>query len=225
MALSKLKVNQVDREKLYFNKYTYRGIFETKHLYYIYDAKTIDEYRSNLSQARDNSVRYSWRRTILDDTKIDFDLIEKIITFKRKYSGKNITFRCEGDKMSVFSNDDKVLSDMAKIQPNAKLVKILPSPVGIKYFKKDPPSKYRVYLKSSKISEDTRDSLRAFISRDLAMPSESLRRSLASQNQWKWSYVHDGHFINYNEETTLSYMGLMFPEIIGKVYKLEKKTD
>ena len=117
-------MNQVDREKLYFNKYMYRGVFETKHLYYIYDAKNIDEYRSNLSQARDNSVRYSWRRSIVDDTKIDFDLIEKIITFKRKYSGKNITFRCEGDKMSVFSNDDKVLSDMAKIQPNAKLVKI-----------------------------------------------------------------------------------------------------
>jgi hypothetical protein len=127
--------------------------------------------------------------------------------------------------MSVFSNDDKVLSDMVKIQPNAKLVKILPSPFGIKYFKKDPPSKYRIYLKSSKISEDTRDSLRAFISRDLASPSKSLSRALASQNHWKWSYVYDGHFINYDEETTLSYMGLMFPEIIGKVYKLEKKTD
>lgn len=218
-------MNQVDREKLYFNKYMYRGIFETKHLYYVYDAKTIDEYRMNLSHARDNSVRYSWRRTILDDTKIDFDLIEKIITFKRKYLGKNITFRCEGDKMSVFTNDDKILSDMVKIQPKAKLTTVLQSPTGVKYFKKDPPSKYRVYLKSRKISEETRDSLLAFIGRDMATPCDSLVHSLHSQNQWKWSYVHDAQFINYDEETTLSYIGLMFPEIIGKVYKLEKKTD
>ena len=218
-------MNQVDREKLYFNKYMYRGVFETKHLYYIYDAKNIDEYRSNLSQARDNSVRYSWRRAIVDDTKIDFDLIEKIITFKRKYSGKNITFRCEGDKLAVFTNDPKVVSEIPTIQLDASLAQIVLSPTGVKYFKNTPPSKYRVYLRDRKITEETRDLLRDFCNRDIAKPCDSLTRSLKSTSTWKWSYVHKGHFIDYEDDTTLSYMGLMFPELIGKTYKLEKKTD
>ena len=218
-------MNQVDREKLYFNKYMYRGVFETKHLYYIHDAKNIDQYVSNLAHARSNARTYSWRKTIADDSLIDFDLIEKIINFKSKHFGKSITFRSEGDKLAVFTNDLQVVSEMPTVQPNASLTQVVLNQIGVKYFKNKPPSKYRVYLRDRKITEETRDLFRDFCKRDIADPCDSLTRTLNSKNSWKWSYINKGQFINYDDETTLSYMGLMFPELIGKSYKLEKKTD
>ena len=187
--------------------------------------KNINQFVSNIAHARNNAIAYSWRKTIVDDSLIDFDLIEEIINFKNKHFGKSITFRGEGDKLAVFTNDLQVVSEMPTIQPNASLTQVILNPIGIKYFKNKPPSKYRVYLRDRKITEETRDLLRDFCNRDIAKPCDSLVRTLKSTSTWKWSYLNKGQFIDYEDDTTLSYMGLMFPELIGKTFKLEKKTD
>lgn len=220
MGLSKLKMNQVDREKLYFNKYSFRGVFKTKHLYYVHSVNSLDQYRMAIKHAKENS--YSWRGNI-EEHKIDFDLIEKIVDFKNTYKSDNVTFRFEGDKMAVFTNDTDILQEIVKIQPNAELTQLLLSPVGTKYFKIDPPAKYRVYLRGRKIDESTRDLMLDLFNRNMVKPSGALVKSLSSSKTWRWQWMSQSHFIDYDEETSLSYMGLMFPEILGKSYKLEKK--
>lgn len=215
-------MNQVDRDKLYFNKYSFRGVLTAKHLYYARCTNTTDEYRKAIRHAKENN--FSWRGQI-EEFKIDFDLIQKIISFKNTYNSDNVTFRFEGDKMAVFTNDINILEDIVQIQPNAELTQVLLSPAGTKYFKIDPPSKYRVYLRARKIDEDTKDLMLNFFQRDMVSPCGALVRNLNAKNTWRWQWTSQSHFIDYDEETSLSYMGLMFPEILGKSYKLEKKVD
>jgi hypothetical protein len=125
--------------------------------------------------------------------------------------------------MAVFTNDIKILEDIVKIQPDAELTQLLLSPAGTKYFKIDPPAKYRVYLRGRKIDESTRDLMLDLFNRNMVKPCGALVKSLKSDKVWRWQWLSQNQFIDYNEETSLSYMGLMFPEILGKTYKLEKK--
>lgn len=223
MGLSKLKFSQEDREKLYFNQYMYRGTVKAKQLYYANGVSSFDEYKSMIDHAMLN-VR-AWRTKVNID-EIDFDLIEKIVNFKnnRKHIEKCI-YRHEGDKMAVFTNDTAILEKLLDICPDAKFTQLVLSPAGVKYFKKDPPANYRVYLKSKRIEADTRESIiDFFMTRNIATPSGTLLRNLHSQSQWQNSYINTGQYIDFNDESTLTYMSLIFPGIIGKTYKLEKKT-
>ena len=42
---------------------------------------------------------------------------------------------------------------------------------------------------------------------------------------WKYRYTNANHFIEYDDESTLSYLALMHGEILGKRYKLEKRPE
>ena len=219
---SKLKISQVDREKLFFNQYIYRGIFNSRHLYWAHGVRTIEDYTHVVKDVIFEDR--SWRGKVKLE-EIDFELVEKIIQFKNKHSDACI-YRHEGDKIAVFTNDITILQEMLSIQSDVKLTELLLSPAGVKYFKKDPPSKYRVYLKSKRITADERDSLWTFLERtDIVEGCDGLRRNLVSSSNYRNSWVHTGQFIGYNEESTLTYFSLMFPGMVGKSYKLEKKTD
>lgn len=221
MASFNLKIKVIDREKLYFNRYSLRGTFKTEHLSAAYGVKDIDGFNHALSKGRH---RYVWRGKAIDLATVDFNLIEKIIEFKvAAKKDKVLTIRFEGDKMSVYTNDMDVLEQMTKIQSTVELTQIVLSPAGTKYFKFDPPAKYRVYLKARRIDESTRNSLLDFFKRDLGTPCSALKGNVEAKNAWRWSWITNHNFIDYNEETTLTYMSLMFPGILGKTYKLEKK--
>lgn len=202
----------------------YRGTLKAKHLYYANGLSSIEDFNDLIDDAIHN--QRSWRAKVNRD-EIDFNLIEKIIHFKinRKHVEKCI-YRHEGDKMAVFTNDIAILEKLLDICPKSEFTQLILSPAGVKYFKKDPPANYRVYLKSKRIEADTRESIIDFLTtRNLASGSGTLLRNLNSQRQWQNSYIHTGQYIDYDDESTLTYMSLIFPGIIGKTYKLEKKTD
>lgn len=187
-----------------------------------YGVKDIDGFNRALNTSARH--KYVWRGKKVELATIDFTLIEKIIEFKvAAKKDKDLIIRFEGDKMSMYTNDMDILEQMAKIQPTVELTQIVLSPAGTKYFKSNPPAKYRVYLKARRIDESTRNSLLDFFKRDLGTPCGSLKGNIEAKNAWRWSWITNHNFIDYNEETTLTYMSLMFPGILGKTYKLEKK--
>lgn len=222
MASSTLKMNQVDRESLYFGKYCYRGILKTTHLYYANRINTVDHYTVLVKEII--AEQRTWRGNIkLED--IDFIEIEKIIQFKNKYNSE-CTYRHEGDKVAVYTNNIDILVELTQLQKDAELTEIILSPAGTKYFKMDPPAKYRSYLKNKRIDSDTRESLLDFFeTRNLVTPSGSLLRGLKSSSQYRNSWVSSTQYLDYDDDTTTTYLSLMFSGIIGKTYKLEKKTD
>lgn len=220
-----MKIKQIDREKLFFSKYTYRIVFETHCLYYLYWEHTIDSFKDRVIETSKNDINsYSWSRRVVTPSKVDYQLVEKLIALKKKYKNKDVIFRHEGDKMSLFANDLKIIQEAWNIDPNLFVTQIALSPAGIKYFKKEPPAKYRMYLKSRQV-EDPND-LAEFVKRTPDMkPNSCMIRGMEGMKKYRYRYIHSDYYFDFNEDTTTTLFGLMFPELVGKVYKLEKKTD
>ena len=55
--------------------------------------------------------------------------------------------------------------------------------------------------------------------------NEYLTRPTISQQNWRYRWTNGNHSIDYDNESTLSYLMLMYGHILGKRYKLEKRPE
>jgi hypothetical protein len=46
-----------------------------------------------------------------------------------------------------------------------------------------------------------------------------------NQLSWRYRYSNASHFIDYDDESVLSYLALLYGDMLGKRYKLEKRPD
>jgi hypothetical protein len=42
---------------------------------------------------------------------------------------------------------------------------------------------------------------------------------------WRYRFTNPIHFIDYDDESVLSYLALIYGDMLGKRYKLEKRPD
>jgi hypothetical protein len=59
-------------------------------------------------------------------------------------------------------------------------------------------------------------------------PSPALLRWITSYQQnhnWRARWSSASYFIDYDDESTLSYLALMYDSMLGKKYKLEKRPE
>ena len=232
-------IDQVEyREQYYFNKYMYRakltmaGIRKTS---YIDD---FEEFKSRFS----NEVNQPSYTTLNLDTKKEilknFPFIKRYIKWKIEHrENKDITIRQEWDTVSVFSNDLSFLQGLRKLGTKVAIefTKVeCQSEVGVKYFMQEPKHKYRVYIKSKRISDEVLNELRRLlISTDL-FPSTALRIWLET-DEWTTNtpirvpfrspWTSQTHFIEYDNESSLSYLALLYGNLLSKRYKLEKRPE
>ena len=77
-----------------------------------------------------------------------------------------------------------------------------------------------------KFREDFNDTLKR---QSQLNPSSALRIWMSKDSKryglWTFRYTSAAHFIDYDDESTLSYLALMHGEVLGKKYKLEKRPD
>jgi hypothetical protein len=194
-------------------------VFETHCLYYLYWNTSIDEFDKRVKGALNGS---GWGRREIVLSKLDYPLIEKIIDFKNKYKNTDVIFRHEGDKMSLFSNDLAIISEAISLDPTMEVTQVTLAPAGVKYFKKNPPARYRMYLGSKRI-ENTEDLIEFLERTPDIRPNSVMERGMVGMTKYRYRYISSDFFFDYDEDTTATLFGLMFPELIGKVYKLEKK--
>jgi hypothetical protein len=70
------------------------------------------------------------------------------------------------------------------------------------------------------MTPDFKESFVAYLERTPDVkPSSSLMSYFVGRNTWLW----DRYYLDYDDEKNLMMMMLMFPGMIGKMYKLEKK--
>jgi hypothetical protein len=87
-------------------------------------------------------------------------------------------------------------------------------------FKREPPAKYRAYTTNGKMPSDFKESFMDYITRTPDVrPSSSFMNYFGRRNTYLW----DKYYIDYDDEKNLMMIMLMFPGMIGKKYKLEKK--
>lgn len=239
MALLKSATNSpgVDlfdyRDELYYSKYQYRARYTVEGLrrgYYW----SPDEFETRLK----NKQLWSHRHIAKDELaaiKQNLTAIKKILQFRDDHKKvKDVTIRMEGNTAAVFSNDLQALHLAFDGEPNAVVdyteVQSL-GYVGIKTFVKEPKNKFRVYLKTRKPPDDFREKFGKILKANPKLkPSPAFKHWLKNHNSsygyMYWTqWLSSTHFIDYDDESYLSYLALIYGEFLGKKYKLEKRPD
>lgn len=222
MASLKLKVEQ--RERLYYNSYMYRAVCNVPGAYYTDKAKTIDEYKDIIDNFRTEKLRYPLYTPVIM-TNDHYDNIEILINYINEFKKHDKgTIRREGNTITFYSNDLPLLKKALSVAVPLKLYQAELLPAGVKYFKRSVPAPYRVHFKEVRVNSEIKDDILSYIDRtDGVEASSSLLTWLKRSHRWAHSWCSKSFFINYTDSSQLTMMHLLFPEVIGKNYKLEKK--
>ena len=236
MALLQLSTKRNDgidfvdqRSSLYYNKFKYRARFYCKGV-------TLAWFNYTETEMTDRIKKYS-NRFAGSNTKHILDFYNWKVSTKKS---KTATVRIEGDIASIFSNDLDLLKTLEFIGCPVDYTEVDDTIIsGVKYFVKEPKYKYRIYLKSKRVTDEFRTKLQNFIQRyentdTIIVPSGSLTRWLSDDHSYirgSWAYswnkmwTSSNYFIDYNDESTITLFSLMFSGLISKSYKLEKRPD
>lgn len=232
MASSKLVIKKIDRTNLYYNKFCYRVVISAPSLYWVRNTKTIDDFIESVTNRYDeweqSKQRYphGWYRVPPSIAEIDLDLVFNVITLIQQNNDKSkATYRYEGDNLSAYTNDLDLAKSFAKLTDNI-ITHVNLMPMGVKYFKKDPPAKFRAYMTNNRVGSQLPDEMIEYFNRTPDIqPSGAFNQWLHRRNHYNHSHLWLWHnyFIDYNDERNLMMLHLLFPEAVGKTYKLEKK--
>ena len=226
MALSKSAIKSVDKVELYYNKYSYKASITTPNVHRIrkvdniLDFTTIVTEQYHIYDSTRDRYPNGWYRPPPSVAEHDFYLVEYLINLKNNLLGTDVKFRHEHNTFTLYSNDISLIDQLIQNNSNWKIEKAEPSPAGVMLFKREPPAKYRAYTTNKMMPADFKENFVAYLERTPDIrPSSSLMSYLAGRNIWLW----DRYYIDYDDEKNLMMMMLLFPGMIGKKYKLEKK--
>lgn len=227
MESSKLKVEK--RNKLYFNKFTYKAVCKIKGAGYTYYTNDFETFVARMEKWRDNKLRYGVR-VMSDDWKeymdeINLDQISKFITWRNLISKDKCMYRMQGDSVSFFSNDLSLLHTLRSIDENSTFYKAeCYDTVNVMYFKKQPKYKFRTYFRSKRIPKDFSDNLRTLQGMYKSINfSKGIFPSLFHNNWHPYRYIHGSYFVEYNDEQMITILSMWFPDMLGKTYSLAKE--
>lgn len=213
------------RGTLYYNKYKYKANFTLKGARRTYGLTSIEKFKERIA----NSNGYYKAKL----TAFDIPAIDRFMNWRTIHASE-VRLRIEQDTVCVFSNDLPLLNTLDKIDPSMKVTCYQIDdniPIGIKYFVREPKYKYRAYLKGRIISDHFRQDLIDFEQRYLSSGTEihfskGLRMWLNRVKRYGYMYTtQSSFFIDYNQESTLALLSIMFTDMIGKRYKLEKQPN
>lgn len=220
------------RDQHYYNKYEYRARFNlvgVRYTWYIKD--DIQELVDRLNAPPTSYHRLSYER---EDVRTNLPILESFIKWRNEFKKKkNSTIRIEHNTVGVFSNDLQELKNIETSIPGIVLDYTqaqISNYIGIKHFVREPKYKFRVYLKSRRVEGAFAKDLHDMFRKNKSLhPSPALKHwakgSAGNQNSWRYRFSNANHFIEYDDESTLSYLALMYGDMLGKRYKLEKRPD
>jgi hypothetical protein len=225
------------RDTDYYNKYEYRARFNLVGVRYTWYIKS--DIQELIDRLEAPAVGYNYNRISCerDEVRENLPKLEKFLQWRNVIKQKkNCTVRIEHNTVAVFSNDLQELHDISNVIPDIELdyTQVEKSTfIGIKYFARKPKHNYRVYLKSRRVEDSFALDLHEMFKKNKKLyPCPSLKQwtkgsVLISNNQvsWRYRFSSANHFIDYDDESILSYLALVHGNMLGKRYKLEKRPD
>jgi hypothetical protein len=216
------------RDSLYYNKFRYRMKVTIPHIKYVWWCKESADLDDRI-QGKGNrygNVKPKDLPTVVEN----LDALKTIIDL-RNVSDKKIISRIEGNFISFFSDKYDDLKNIQTLLGTSYQCVFTEAQTsvfaGVKLFANEPKHKYRVYLKSKRVDDTIQTKFRELFARQpLLFPSEAFKRWLqpnkTSYMNWLHRFTSASYFIDYDDESTLTYLALMHGELLGKKYKLEK---
>ena len=221
------------RDNNYYNKYEYRLRFKLLGCRYIWFCKTPEDLDHRLVKKGYGAISAKDKKDVQDNV----EAIKAFIKIRNDLKkSKNATVRIEYNTIAVFSNDLQFLKSIETIDPsfNYDYTQVQTAEyAGVKHFVKEPKHKFRVYLKSRRVSDTFAKDLQDLIKRTKTIyPSPALKtwlieasdkNNLVGWRTWSVGFSSSSYFMDYDDESTLSYLALMHDGMLGKRYKLEKR--
>jgi hypothetical protein len=225
--MASFKLISEKRNDLYYKKYEYKVVFKIPHIGKTRYCKDYNKFKDRI----DHLISKGWISFTFDAKRKN--IFENFFLWKNKVNLAAISIRLGMHSLSVYSNDLEILKDTATyFQHNHPLYNqaIASTVEGIKYFKRTPPTNYRVYFKPGKVSDDFHNNLRDLLDRykDSSIqfyPSKSLKFWMGRTVSWGSTWIRDTYNIGYNNESDYTILALTIPEILGKNFKLEKAIN
>lgn len=224
------------REINFFGKFKYRARLHIDGLKYIY-YRTLNIRQWEINVRNASSLVSENRRNEIYKNK---ELVQKFLDYynlynKTKKTNKDICIRLEGDTAAVFSNDLQILHKFKDWGTNLDIdfteAKISTFTVtGIKLFKREPKNKFRVYFKTKRVDPNLWVEIESLLQTQKHLkPSNALQHwvkyNRAVKNSWKRRWLSSTYFIDYDDESFISYISLIHGDILGKKYELQKRPD
>jgi hypothetical protein len=222
------------RDNDYYNKYEYRARFSLKGIRYTWYTKTIEDFQKRVVSGQSYYGIRPEDRTAVNE---NLATIMDFITWRNlRKKDKLAMIRIEGDVVAAFSSDLSLLNTLQNLNTNLEIdyKQVQRSAfIGVKTFVNEPKHKYRVYLKSKRVEEAFAKDLNDLFKRTKELyPSHALKywakssaNTLPARQIWRFRYSSASHFIDYDDESVLSYLALMHGDMLGKRYKLEKRPE
>ena len=233
MESFKLKAKTVERSTLYYSKYEYRVELASPHMFYIWNCKTIADYKATIARIcasydeNEGNLKWlSWRnpKPVVEDW--EYNLIENILNLNTKYKPKtDFTTRRENTKYCIYTSNIALVNEVVAFSPLADVSQVKLMPAGTITFKREPPAKYRTYMTGDKMPSSFKEEMFAYLERTPDVkPSSAFTVYLMRRNAYSYHYLQSTYFVDYNDDKNLMMMMLLFPGAIGKSFKLEKKV-
>jgi hypothetical protein len=210
------------RNKLYYNRYTYKVRIELYGVGILWDTPDVSSFRRKLGV--NNSLKINNR---LQQGQSN---LEKFIEWKFDENRKNkCLVRIERNTACVFSNDLDYLKEVGKLFDDCNQTFVIADVLhsaDVMYFKREPKNNFRVYLQYTKITADEGKSFIRFIkSKPEFKPSYALSRWMDRQKHGSIYWVHSSLFVDLDDEKEIFFMRLKYGNIIGKHFKLEQRPE
>lgn len=220
------------RDNIFYNKYEFRMRVEIPCVRYTWYCKNPEDLDKKLEGKfnRYGNVRKEDKQEVMDN----LDALKAIVSLQKTRKKSDLGLRIESQTVAIFGNDLaglKALESIIGQKYKYDYTRAQTAPyAGTKFFVNDPPHKYRVYLKSKRVDDNFHNELRDTLKRQTTLhASTALHRWMTRDTKrygiWSFRWTSSAHFIDYDDESTLSYLALMHGEILGKKYKLEKRPD
>jgi hypothetical protein len=218
------------KNKLYFNKFKYKAMCTIQGAAYTYYTPDLETFIIRMEKFRDNKLRYGIR-VIEDDWKeywdeVNLDQVSQFITWRNTVSKDKCMLRIQGDTVSFFSNDISLLDTLKSIDKHTSYFEAEVYKSDTLYFSKSPKFKYRTFFKGKRCPEDFFSNIIEFCSR---YPNANVSRGLQSlahnrrRNYSKFIYLHSSFYVDYNDESMVSILHMLFPNMVGKTFSLDKR--
>lgn len=217
------------RDISYWNKYRYRARVTFEGIRVIPWSRDITAWVARIkgdSNYRLRGLSVQQKKDILDQQVIAENLIS---LNKNRLKDKSYNIRVEGKVAAIFSNDLDFLKQIRNWHPDivVDISEAMASQYsGVKYFSRQPKHKYRVYLRSAIVGLNVTQELYELLQKQPQLsPSKALMRWIHPETVRPWArkYCSAMYSIDYDDESTLSYLALMHGEILGKKYELKKR--
>ena len=220
------------RDNQYYNKFEYRLRVKIPCVRYTWWCKKPQDLDEKLTGniKKFGTIRKDDKQTVLDH----LEGLKAIIVLQKDKKAKNLSIRIESSTVAIFSNDLAELKAFEKVlgtKYSCDFTQVQTSQyAGIKHFVNEPKHKFRVYLRSRRVDEEFPKKFKEMIDRQPSLhPSPALSYWLVADRSgfgaWRYRWSSSSYFIDYDDESTLSYLGLMYGDMLGKKYKLEKRPD